>query len=104
MTWMAFTEDGTPISGSDHEDDPAMCMLYLMRYMPEKVATEYVEWINMRDARAEAAVRSLFDPVYSDALKERFLDFVAHYIEEKGSFEIMGSNYWIKQVDTEGEE
>ena len=102
--WMAFTEDGTPISGSDHEDDPAMCMLYLMRHMPDKVATEYVEWINMRDARAEAAVRSLFDPVYSDALKERFLDFVAHYIEEKGSFGIMGSNYRIKWVDTEGEE
>lgn len=102
--WMAFNGDGEPIPGSESDDDPGMCMLYLMHVVPEEVGREFVDWLNMRDARAEAVVRSLFEPIYADALKERFLDFVAHFVDQKGSFPIMYSEYSIGWFEPEAEE
>ena len=100
--WMAFDGD-EPISGSD-SDDPGMCMLYLMRFKTEEIGWDYVHWLDMRDERADNAVRALFDPVIAGALKEEYLDFVSICTLEVGYYNIMYSDFSIRTDETEGEE
>ena len=58
--WMAFA--GTePLQDSIHEDDPGMCMLYLMEHHPCEVGRDFLSGADMRDARAGKAVRALLD-------------------------------------------
>ena len=100
--WMAF-DSGEPITGSD-SDDPGMCMLYLMRFKTEEIGWDYVHWLDMRDERADNAVRALFDPAVASKLKEEYLEFVARYIENVGCYKVLYNTITIKWVDMEGDE
>ena len=100
--WMIFDGD-EPISGSDF-DDPGMCMLFLMRFRREEMAWDYTHWLNMRDERAQNAVRSLFNLAVANKLKEDYLDFVARYIENVGCYKVLYSTITIKQLEPEGDE
>ena len=102
MTWMAFDGD-EPITGSDF-DDPGMCMLYLMRFKTEEIGWDYVHWLDMRDERADNAVRALFSLTIANQLKEDYLEFVAGFIENVGCYKVLHSTITIKEVETEGEE
>lgn len=98
--WIAFA--GTePLQDSIHEDDPGMCMLYLMQHYPCEVGRDFLSWADMRDARAGKAVRALFDPVIAGTLKEEYLDFVSTFALEVGYYNMMYSDFSIR---TEGEE
>ena len=94
MTWVAYDWD-EPISGSE-SDDPGMCMLFLMRYVPEEIGWDYVKWLDMRNERAETAVRALFDPKIADDLKEQYLEFVTKYVEVIGYFKVLYSTMSIR--------
>ena len=94
MTWVAYDGD-KPISGSE-SDDPGMCMLFLMRYVPEEMGWDYVKWLDMRNERAETAVRALFDPKIADDLKEQYLEFVTKYVEVIGYFKVLYSTMSIR--------
>ena len=94
MTWVAYDGD-EPIPGSE-SDDPGMCMLFLMRYVPEEIGWDYVKWLDMRNERAETAVRALFDPEIADDLKEQYLEFVTKYIEVIGYFKVLYSTMSIR--------
>ena len=101
--WMAFA--GTePLQDSIDDDDPGMCMLYLMKHYPDEIGRDFVDWLNMRDRRAENAVRALLDVKVADALKEDYLAFVATCALEVGYYNIMFSAYSIRTDETEGEE
>ena len=101
--WMAF--DGSePIVGSESDDDPGEVMLFLLRFVPEEVGYDYVHWLDMRSERAEKAIRALSDPSIANKLKEEYLEFVAIYIENVGSYKVLYSTISIEWVDTEGEE
>lgn len=100
--WMAFDGD-EPISGSDF-DDPGMCMLYLMRFKRKDMKWDYSHWVDMRDERAENAVRALFNLAVANKLKEDYLEFVARYIENVGCYKILYSSITIKWVDPEVDE
>ena len=99
VTWVAYDGD-EPIVGSE-SDDPAMCMLFLMRYVPEEIGRDYVKWLEMRIERAETAVRALLDPAIANDLKEQYLDFVAKYIEVIGYFKVLYSTLSIRHDETE---
>lgn len=100
--WMAFDGD-EPIYGSDF-DDPGMSMLYLMRFYRKEMKWDYSHWVDMRDERAENAVRALFSIDVADKLKEDYLEFVARYIENVGCYKVLYSSITIKWVDPEEEE
>ena len=101
--WMAFA--GTePLQDSIHEDDPGMCMLYLMQHYPCEVGRDFIDWVDMRDSRAETAVRALFDPAIASALKEEYLHCVAACAKEVGFYNILYSDFSIRTDETEGEE
>ena len=102
MTWLAYDGD-EPIVGSE-SDDPGMCMLFLMRYVPDEIGWDYTKWLDMRNERAETAVRALFDPKIADDLKEQYLDFVAKYIEVIGYFKVLYSTITIRPDETEDAE
>ena len=94
MTWVAYDGD-EPISGSE-SDDPGMCMLFLMRCVPEEIGWDYVKWLDMRDERAQTAVRALFDPKIADDLKEQYLEFVTKYVEVIGYVKVLYSTMSIR--------
>ena len=73
-----------------------MCMLFLMRYVPEEIGWDYVKWLDMRNERAETAVRALFDPKIADDLKEQYLEFVTKYVEVIGYFKVLYSTMSIR--------
>ena len=73
-----------------------MCMLFLMRYVPEEMGWDYVKWLDMRNERAETAVRALFDPKIADDLKEQYLEFVTKYVEVIGYFKVLYSTMSIR--------
>ena len=101
--WMAFA--GTePLQDSIHEDDPGMCMLYLMQHYPCEVGRDFLSWADMRDERAEKAVRALLDVKVADDLKEDYLAFVATCVLEIGYYNMMYSDFSIRTDETEGEE
>lgn len=101
--WMAFA--GTePLQDSIHEDDPGMCMLYLMQYYPCEVGRDFIDWLDMRDSRAETAVRALFYHCEAAALKEKYLQYVATCAKEVGFYNILYSDFSIRTDETEGEE
>ena len=101
--WIAFA--GTePLQDSIDDDDPGMCMLYLMKHYPDEVGRDFVDWLKMRDIRSENAVRALLDVKVADALKEDYLTFVATCALEVGYYNIMFSAYSIRTDETEGEE
>ena len=101
--WMAFA--GTePLQDSIHEDDPGMCMLYLMQHYPCEVGRDFLSWADMRDVRAGNAVRALLDAKVADALKEDYLDFVSICTLEVGYYNMMYSNFSIRTDETEGDE
>ena len=101
--WIAFA--GTePLQDSIHEDDPGMCMLYLMQHYPCEVGRDFLSWADMRDERSETMIRALFDPVIAGALKEEYLDFVTACAMETGYYSL-GNGLYIRNIeDTEGEE
>ena len=101
--WIAFA--GTePLQDSIHEDDPAMCMLYLMQHYPCEVGRDFLSWVDMRDERSETMIRALFDPVIAGALKEGYLDFVAVCAMVTGYYSL-GNGLSIRNIeDTEGDE
>ena len=102
MTWIAY--DGLePIVGSE-SDDPGMCMLFLMRYVPEEIGWDYVKWLEMRLERSETAVRALFNSKLADDLKEQYLDFVTRYTEVIGYFKVLYSTITIRPDETEDAE
>lgn len=101
--WMAFA--GTePLQDSIHEDDPGMCMLYLMEHYPLEVGRDFLSWADMRDERTETMIRALFDPVIADALKEDYLAFVATCAIYVGYYNMTYSDFSIRTDETEGEE
>ena len=101
--WMAFA--GTePLQDSIHEDDPGMCMLFLMEHHPCEVGRDFLSWLDMRDERADNAVRALFSLTIANQLKEDYLEFVAGYIENVGCYKVLFATITIKEVETEGEE
>ncbi len=101
--WMAFA--GTePLQDSIHEDDPGMCMLYLMQHYPCEVGRDFLSWADMRDARAGKTVRALLDVKVADDLKEDYLAFVATCALEVGYYNMMYSDFSIRTDETEGEE
>ena len=101
--WMAFA--GTePLQDSIHEDDPGMCMLYLMQHYPCEVGRDFIDWVDMRDSRAETAVRALFDPAIASALKEEYLHCVATCAKEVGFYNLLHSDFSIRTDETEVEE
>lgn len=102
MTWIAYDGD-EPIVGSE-SDDPGMCMLFLMRYVPEEIGWDYVKWLEMRNERAETAVRVLLDPTIANDLKEQYLDFVSNYIKVIGYFKVLYSAITIRPYETEDAE
>ena len=71
-------------------------MLFLMRYVPEEIGWDYVKWLDMRNERAETAVRALFDPKIADDLKEQYLEFVTKYVEVIGYFKVLYSTMSIR--------
>ena len=73
-----------------------MCMLFLMRCVPEEIGWDYVKWLDMRDERAQTAVRALFDPKIADDLKEQYLEFVTKYVEVIGYFKVLYSTMSIR--------
>ena len=98
--WMAFA--GTePLQDSIHEDDPGMCMLFLMEHHPCEVGRDFLSWADMRDERAGKAVRALLDVKVADDLKEDYLEFVATCTLEVGYYDLTYSDFSIR---TEGEE
>ena len=98
--WMAFA--GTePLQDSIHEDDPGMCMLFLMQHHPCEVGRDFLSWADMRDERAGKAVRALLDAKVADDLKEDYLAFVATCALEVGYYDLTYSDFSIR---TEGEE
>ena len=101
--WIAFA--GTePLQDSIHEDDPGMCMLYLMEHYPQEVGRDFIDWVDMRDSRAETAVRALFDSAIASALKEGYLDFVSVCAMVTGYYSL-GNGLSIRNIeDTEGDE
>ena len=99
MRWAAYAGN-EPIVGSE-SDDPGMCMLFLMRYVPEEIGWDYVKWLDMRNERAETAVRALLNPAITNDLKEQYLDFVAKYIEDVGHFRVLYSTISIRPDETE---
>ena len=99
VRWIAYDGD-EPIVGSE-SDDPGMCMLFLMRYVPEEIGWDYVKWLDMRNERAETAVRALFDPKIAEDLKEQYLEFVKKYIEVIGYFKVLYSTMSIRPDETE---
>ena len=94
MTWVAYDGD-EPIVGSE-SDDPGMCMLFLMRYVPEEIGWDYVKWLDMRNERAETAVRALFDPATAAGLKEEYISFMSTIATEVGFCNILYSNLSIR--------
>ena len=101
--WMAFA--GTePLQDSIHEDDPGMCMLYLMEHYPCEVGRDFIDWVDMRDSRAETAVRALFHHREAAALKEEYLHCVATCAKEVGFYNILYSDFSIRTDETEGDE
>ena len=99
MRWAAY-DGNEPIVGSE-SDDPGMCMLFLMRYVPEEIGWDYIKWLDMRNERAETAVRALFDPKIADDLKEQYLEFVTKYTEDIGYFKVLLSTITILPYETE---
>ena len=98
--WMAFA--GTePLQDSIHEDDPGMCMLFLMEHHPCEVGRDFLSWADMRDERAGKAVRALLDVKAADDLKEDYLAFVATCALYVGYYDLIYSDFSIR---TEGEE
>ena len=81
-------------------------MLFLMRYVPEEIGWDYVKWLDMRNERAETAIRALFDPEIADDLKEQYLEFVTKYVEVIGYFKVLYSTMSIrpKKEDVEDAE
>lgn len=71
-------------------------MLFLMRYVPEEIGWDYVKWLDMRNERAETAIRALFDPKIADDLKEQYLEFVTKYVEVIGYFKVLYSTMSIR--------
>ena len=101
--WIAFA--GTePLQDSIHEDDPGMCMLYLMEHYPCEVGRDFIDWVDMRDSRAETAVRALFDPAVTSALKEEYLHCVATCAKEVGFYNILYSDFSIRTDEKEMDE
>ena len=101
--WMAFA--GTePLQDSIHENDPGMCMLYLMQHYPCEVGRDFIDWVDMRDSRAETAVRALFHYREAATLKEEYLQYVATCAKEVGFYNILYSDFSIRTDETEGEE
>ena len=101
--WMAFA--GTePLQDSIHEDDPGMCMIYLMEHYPCEVGRDFIDWVYMRDSRAETAVRALLDMKVADDLKEDYIAFVATCALYVGYYNITYSDFSIRTDETEGEE
>ena len=101
--WMAFA--GTePLQDSIHEDDPGMCMIYLMEHYPQEVGRDFIDWVDMRDSRAETAVRALLDVKVADALKEDYVAFVATCALWVGYYNITYSDFSIRTDETEGDE
>ena len=101
--WMAFA--GTePLQDSIHEDDPGMCMLFLMEHHPCEVGRDFLSWADMRDERAGKAVRALLDAKVADDLKEDYLAFVAICALEVGYYNLAYSDFSIRTDETEGEE
>ena len=101
--WMAFA--GTePLRDSIHEDDPGMCMLFLMEHHPCEVGRDFLSWADMRDERAGKAVRALLDVKVADDLKEDYLEFVATCALEVGYYDLTYSDFSIRTDETEGEE
>ena len=101
--WIAFA--GTePLQDSIHEDDPGMCLLYLMEHYPCEVWRDFLSWVNMRDARAGNVVLALLDLKVADAVKEDYIAFVAVCALKVGYYNMMYSNFSIRTDETEGEE
>ena len=101
--WMAFA--GTePLQDSIHEDDPGMCMIYLMEHYPKEVGRDFIDWVDMRDSRAETAVRALLDVKVADDLKEDYVAFVATCALYVGYYNITYSDFSIRTDETEGDE
>ena len=97
MTWVVY-DGNEPIPGSEHEDEPGMCMLFLMRSVPEVVGRDFLNWLGMRDSRAETAVRAVLDVAIADSLKEDYLAFVATCAVEVGYYNVLHSDFLIKEV------
>ena len=97
MTWIVY-DGNEPIPGLEHEDDPGMCMLFLMRFMPEVVGRDFLNWLGMRDSRAETAVRAMLDVAIADTLKEDYLAFVATCAVEVGYYNVLHSDFLIKEM------
>ena len=102
MTWMAFA--GTEPLQDSIDDDPGMCMLYLMQHYPCEVGRDFIDWLDMRDSRAETAVRALFYHREASALKEEYLQCVATCAKEVGFYNILYSDFSIRTDETEGDE
>ena len=101
--WMAFA--GTePLQDSIHEDDPGMCMLYLMHHYPCEVQRDFIDWMDMRYSRAETAVRARVDVKVADDLKEDYVAFVATCALYVGYYNITYSDFSIRTDETEGDE
>ena len=94
MTWAAYDGD-EPIVGSE-SDDPGMCMLSLMRSVPKVVGRDFLNWLGMRDSRAETAVRALFDPAAAARLKEEYISFMSTIATEVGYCNILYSTLSIR--------
>ena len=98
--WMAFA--GTePLQDSIHEDDPGMCMLYLMQHYPCEVGRDFMSWADRRDARAGKAVLALLDMKVADDLKEDYLALVATCALEIGYYNMTYSDFSIRTDETE---
>ena len=94
----------TVLEDSISEDDPGEVMLWLMKYLPEDVQRDYIDWLRMRDRRGETAVRALFNPAIASALKEAYLDFVTSYAVETGYYNL-GNGISIRKIeDMKGDE
>ena len=78
-----------------------MCMLFLMRYVPDEIGWDYVKWLEMRLERSGTAVRALFNSKLADDLKEQYLDFVTRYTEVIGYFKVLYSTITIRPDETE---
>ena len=81
-----------------------MCMLYLIQHYPYEVGRDFIDWVDMRDSRAETAVRALFYHREASTLKEEYLQCVATCAKEVGFYNILYSDFSIRTDETEGDE
>ena len=102
MTWVAITEDSV-LDGTE-ADEPGAVMFRLMCSQPSAVARDFIDWVDMRDARAEKAVRALFYHIEAAALKEEYLQCVSTCAKEVGFYNILYSDFSIRTDETEGDE